>query len=42
MYILRITAYYGDSLACLLKDGKVVSATKQERFRRINIISKDA
>ena len=35
MYILGINAYHGDSSACLLKDGKVVCATEEERFRRI-------
>ena len=35
MYILGINAYHGDSSACLLKDGKVVCATEEERFKRI-------
>ena len=35
MYILGINAYHGDSSACLLKDGKVICATEEERFRRI-------
>ena len=35
MYILGINAYHGDSSACLLKDGKVLCATEEERFRRI-------
>ena len=35
MYILGINAYHGDSSACLLKDGKVVCASEEERFRRI-------
>ena len=35
MYILGINAYHGDSSACLLKDGEVVCATEEERFRRI-------
>jgi len=35
MYILGINAYHGDSSACLLKDGVVVCATEEERFRRI-------
>ena len=35
MYILGINAYHGDSAACLLKDGVVVCATEEERFRRI-------
>ena len=35
MYILGINAYHGDSSACLLKDGMVICATEEERFRRI-------
>ena len=35
MYILGINAYHGDSAACLLKDGVIISATEEERFRRI-------
>ena len=35
MYILGINAYHGDSSACLLKDGVVMCATEEERFRRI-------
>ncbi len=35
MYILGINAYHGDSSACILKDGKVIAATEEERFRRI-------
>ena len=35
MYILGINAYHGDSSACLLKDGEIVCATEEERFRRI-------
>lgn len=35
MYILGINAYHGDSSACLLKDGEVVCATEEERFKRI-------
>ena len=35
MYILGINAYHGDSSACLLKDGVVISASEEERFRRI-------
>ena len=35
MYILGINAYHGDSSACLLKDGKVIAASEEERFRRI-------
>ena len=35
MYILGINAFHGDSSACLLKDGIVLCATEEERFRRI-------
>ena len=35
MYILGINAYHGDSSACLLKDGIVVCAIEEERFRRV-------
>ena len=34
-YILGINAYHGDSSACLVKDGIIVSAAEEERFRRI-------
>ena len=33
--ILGISAYYHDSAACLLIDGKIVSAVQEERFTRI-------
>jgi len=35
MYILGFNAYYGDSFACLIKDGKLVVALEEERIRRI-------
>jgi carbamoyltransferase len=35
MYILGINAYHGDSSACLLKDGQLLAAAEEERFRRI-------
>jgi carbamoyltransferase len=35
MYILGISAYYHDSAACLLKDGRIVLAVEEERFSRI-------
>ena len=35
MYILGINAYHGDSSSCLLKNGVVICATEEERFRRI-------
>jgi carbamoyltransferase len=34
-YILGINAYHGDSSACLLRDGELVAAAEEERFRRI-------
>ncbi len=34
MYILGISAYYHDSAACLVKDGKIISAVQEERFTR--------
>ena len=33
-YILGISAYYHDSAACLVADGKVVAAAQEERFTR--------
>ena len=35
MYILGISAYYHDSAAVLVKDGKVLCAVEEERFSRI-------
>ena len=35
MYILGLNAYHGDSSACILKDGKLIAATEEERIRRI-------
>lgn len=35
MYILGLNAYHGDSSACILKDGEIIAATEEERFRRI-------
>lgn len=32
--ILGISAYYHDSAACLLKDGRIVAAAQEERFTR--------
>ena len=34
-YILGISAFYHDSAACLLKDGKIIAAAQEERFTRI-------
>jgi len=35
MYILGISCYYHDSAAVLIKDGKVIAASDEERFTRI-------
>ena len=31
-YILGISAFYHDSAACVLKDGKIIAAAQEERF----------
>jgi hypothetical protein len=35
VYTLGLNAYHGDSAACLVKDGALVAAAEEERFRRI-------
>lgn len=35
MYILGINAYHGGASACLIRDGVLVAAAEEERFRRI-------
>ena len=35
MHILGINAYHGDSSACLVRDGILIAAAEEERFRRI-------
>lgn len=35
MIVLGINAYHGDSSACLLRDGKLIAAAEEERFRRV-------
>lgn len=35
MIILGLNAYHGDSAACLVRDGVIVAAAEEERFRRI-------
>jgi carbamoyltransferase len=35
MTILGLNAYHGDSAACLIRDGTLVAAAEEERFRRI-------
>ena len=34
MYIIGISAYYHDSAACLIKNGKIIAAAQEERFTR--------
>ncbi len=34
MYILGISAFYHDSAACLIKNGKIIAAAQEERFSR--------
>ncbi len=34
MNILGVNAYHGDSAACLVKDGKLIAAVEEERFKR--------
>jgi carbamoyltransferase len=33
--VLGINAYHGDASACLLRDGELVAAAEEERFRRV-------
>lgn len=35
MIVIGINAYHGDSSACLVKDGVLIAAAEEERFRRI-------
>ena len=35
MLILGVNAYHGDSAACLVRDGQLIAAAEEERFRRI-------
>jgi len=34
-YILGLNAFHADSAACLVKDGELIAAAEEERFRRI-------
>ena len=34
-YILGISAFYHDSAACIISDGKIVAAAQEERFTRV-------
>ncbi len=35
MHIIGLNAYHGDAAACLVRDGCIVAAAEEERFRRI-------
>lgn len=35
MIVLGLNAYHGDAAACLVRDGKLVAAAEEERFRRV-------
>jgi carbamoyltransferase len=35
MIILGVNAFHGDASACLIRDGKMIAAAEEERFRRI-------
>ena len=35
MYIIGINAFHGDSSACIFKNGNLIAAAEEERFRRI-------
>jgi carbamoyltransferase len=35
MNILGLNAYHGDSSACIIKDGQLIVAAEEERFRRV-------
>lgn len=35
MYILGINAYHGGAAACIIRDGELVAAAEEERFRRV-------
>jgi carbamoyltransferase len=35
MYILGINAYHGGASACLIRDGQIVAAAEEERFKRV-------
>jgi carbamoyltransferase len=34
-YILGLNAYHADAAACLIKDGELIAAVEEERFRRL-------
>lgn len=35
MIILGVNAYHGDASACVVRDGRIIAAAEEERFRRI-------
>src|ERR671939_206094 len=35
MYILGINAYHAGASACLIRDGELIAAAEEERFRRV-------
>lgn len=35
MFVLGINCFHADSAACLLREGEIVAAAEEERFRRI-------
>src|SRR5438309_1943114 len=35
MLVLGLNAYHADSAACIFRDGKLIAAAEEERFRRI-------
>jgi carbamoyltransferase len=39
MYILGINAYHAGASACLVRDGELVAAAEEERFRRIKYLA---
>ena len=39
MFILGINAYHGDVSAALVRDGELVAAVEEERFRRIKHVA---
>src|SRR3954453_11223864 len=35
MIILGVNAFHADSAACIVRDGKLIAAAEEERFRRV-------
>src|SRR4051812_32560727 len=33
--VLGVNAYHGDAAACLIRDGRLIAAAEEERFRRV-------